>query len=428
MKKFILIFFSSLIFNNFSYASIIEFGKCYGSYKEELWNEENYNIAKNFYRKYEEKPYLKDGKWIFEDFHTGHDLVDDLNEDEETIKYVNEIIENYKNIKVHDKYIVSINTANSTVTILEEYTNERIDSLYLYYRTLAQLIKKGGGSEAQKNSAKNPYVPEKTTIEKYSISDYVGGIILAFNERGYGVKIDLNTLNINYGSRDKPNFQNPYFRWVCTENFNNQIADEGSKNKSSSGTAFFVSNKGYLLTNHHVVEGCSVSKITYNNKDYDTELIATDVNLDLALLKSQANNKSFINFSNKDLKKMQRIYVGGYPLGKGLSDDLKISSGIVSSLKGFNDNSNEIQIDAAINPGNSGGPIINQSGELVAIAVAGLSKDVTEGINFGIKASAAEMFLKSNKLKPSYSRFTKEKKNDQLLEILEESTVYTYCD
>ena len=125
---------------------------------------------------------------------------------------------------------------------------------------------------------------------------------------------------------------------------------------------------------------------------------------------------------------MQKIYVGGYPLGKGLSDDLKISSGIISSLKGFKDNSNEIQIDAAINPGNSGGPIINQSGELVAIAVAGLSKDVTEGINFGIKSSAAETFLKSNKLEPSYSRFSKEKKNDQLLELLEEATVYTYCN
>ena len=107
---------------------------------------------------------------------------------------------------------------------------------------------------------------------------------------------------------------------------------------------------------------------------------------------------------------------------------LKISSGIISSLKGFKDNSNEIQIDAAINPGNSGGPIINQSGELVAIAVAGLSKDVTEGINFGIKSSAAETFLKSNKLEPSYSRFSKEKKNNQLLELLEESTVYTYCN
>ena len=47
-----------------------------------------------------------------------------------------------------------------------------------------------------------------------------------------------------------------------------------------------------------------------------------------------------------------------------MSDDLKISSGIVSSLKGFEDNSNEIQIDAPINPGNSGGPIINENGDM----------------------------------------------------------------
>jgi serine protease Do len=157
-------------------------------------------------------------------------------------------------------------------------------------------------------------------------------------------------------------------------------------------------------------------------------LIATDKTLDLALLKAEVKNKSYIDFSSYEAKKMQRIYVGGYPLGKGLSDDLKISSGIVSSLKGFQDNSNEIQIDAAINPGNSGGPIINEDGELVAVAVAGMSKDVTEGINFGIKASAAERFLKSNKLKPSKSLFSSNKDNDKLLKILEEATVYTYCN
>ena len=98
------------------------------------------------------------------------------------------------------------------------------------------------------------------------------------------------------------------------------------------------------------------------------------------------------NFSNKDTKKLQKIFVGGYPLGKGLSDDLKISSGIVSSLKGYKDNSNEIQIDAAINPGNSGGPIINENGELVGVAVSGMSKEVTEGINFGVKSSATERY------------------------------------
>ena len=66
-------------------------------------------------------------------------------------------------------------------------------------------------------------------------------------------------------------------------------------------------------------------------------------------------------------------------------------------MKGFEDNSNEIQIDATINPGNSGGPIINEDGELVAIAVSGMSKDKTEGINFVIKVSAAERFLNEKK-------------------------------
>ena len=204
--------------------------------------------------------------------------------------------------------------------------------------------------------------------------------------------------------------------------------DGTAESSGSSGTAFFVSNRGHLLTNNHVVEGCSISKITYKNKDYDTKLLATDKTLDLALLKAELRPKSFFNFSKDNVKKLNKVYVAGYPLGKGLSDDLKISSGIVSSLKGFQDNSNEIQIDAPINPGNSGGPIINENGDLVAIAVSGLAKDQTEGINFGIKASSAELFLKSNKVEPKKSMYAGIKDNDKLLEILEEGTVYTYCN
>ena len=206
------------------------------------------------------------------------------------------------------------------------------------------------------------------------------------------------------------------------------IKDDTDIKGGSSGTAFFVTNTGHLLTNNHVIEGCSISKITYQNKDYETELIAKDKILDLALLKVKLKPKSFINFSKNGAKKLNKIYVAGYPLGKGLSDDLKISSGIVSSLKGFEDNSNEIQIDAPINPGNSGGPIINESGDLVAIAVSGLAKDQTEGINFGIKSSAAELFLKSNKVSPSKSLYSRTKDNDDLLKILEDGTVYTYCN
>ena len=196
--------------------------------------------------------------------------------------------------------------------------------------------------------------------------------------------------------------------------------------EGSSGTAFFINKKGYLLTNNHVVEGCTLSKISYKNKDYDTKLIATDKTLDLALLKAELKPKTFINFSNDEAKKLNKVYVAGYPLGKGLSDDLKISSGIVSSIKGFEDNSNEIQIDAPINPGNSGGPIINENGDLIAIAVAGITE--AQNINFGIKSSAAERFLKSNNINIDKSSHSRSKNNEQLRNILEEGTVYTYCN
>ena len=136
--------------------------------------------------------------------------------------------------------------------------------------------------------------------------------------------------------------------------------------------------------------------------------------------------KSYLKFSNYHPKKLQKIYVAGYPFGKGLSDDLKISSGIISSLKGLKDNSNELQIDAAINNGNSGGPIVGGGGELVAIAVSGLAKEVSEGINFGIKSSAAVNFLGANDI--SVSKINKSNvDSDDLLTILEESTLFISC-
>ena len=125
---------------------------------------------------------------------------------------------------------------------------------------------------------------------------------------------------------------------------------------------------------------------------------------------------------------MQKIYAAGYPFGKYLSDDLKFTDGIISSLKGFEDNTNQLQISAAINPGNSGGPVINQNGELVGVAVSGLDKGATEGINFAIKSEAVKTFLTANKVKPPSSFYSRELKNDKLLTILEEATVYTFCN
>ena len=130
--------------------------------------------------------------------------------------------------------------------------------------------------------------------------------------------------------------------------------ETNQKNTVQSGSGFFINNKGYFVTNYHVIAECNnKSKITFKEKDVDAKLIAKDESLDLALLSAKVKPKSYLYLSADLPEKIQTIYVAGYPFGKGLSDDLKITQGIISSLKGFGDNSNEIQIDAAINNNNS---------------------------------------------------------------------------
>lgn len=206
-------------------------------------------------------------------------------------------------------------------------------------------------------------------------------------------------------------------------------AKDEKKVKASSGTAFFVTNKGHVVTNYHVVEGCKdKSKIIYQDNEYKAKLVAKDKYLDLALLKSDLNNEHYIALSNKAPKKLQRIIAAGYPLGKALSDDLKFTSGIVSSLKGLEDDSTRIQIDAALNYGNSGGPIVDEkTGELIAVAVAGLDKQVTESINFGIKAGSVKNFLDSNQINTDLNTKKFSLGNIDLASILENATVYTFC-
>ena len=140
------------------------------------------------------------------------------------------------------------------------------------------------------------------------------------------------------------------------------------------------------------------------------------------MLKVDLKPKSFFTFSKDEAKKLNKVYVAGYPLGKGLSNDLKISSGIVSSLKGFEDNSNEIQIDAPINPGNSGGPIINENGDMQDVRYRVPNINQCKECHQSGK-SIQPIGPKARNLNSSIDY------NDgSMMAILEEGTVYTYCN
>jgi S1-C subfamily serine protease len=269
---------------------------------------------------------------------------------------------------------------------------------------------------------------QKVSTEKFTIESYTGGFIVTkplkdlFKEDILNIDLKNSIVYVN------SNWVKDEFDHTSKIQCNYESYE--TETKTASGSGFFINNKGYFVTNYHVIAECNdKSKISFKQEDVDAKLIAKDQFLDLALLRAKVKPKSFLYLSADPLEKIQTIYVAGYPFGKGLSDDLKITQGIISSLKGFGDNSNEIQIDAAINPGNSGGPIVNDDGELIAVAVSGLAKDLTEGINFGIKVSSVKNFLDVNKAKYSTSSLTKfSMSNKKLNDILEESTVYTFCN
>ena len=436
MKKLLGILVLSLLLSGNGYAEIYELNRCVvmqenqAKYTNAKWTKDFYEKQNNIYYLYLDQP----EKMVGGGFNIVAEVTGEYLDDKDVNEY---LAEGWKKIKWRERYSYTIDTDRNIVIELNVKTDEYLDfQREKIYRT-TELYKEKGIYNKYKKSLDRSWklFSKKREIKEYKIEQIVGNLLIAhrtdqykyYPEERFAIMINLDDLTVAFDQVKYLNNQNRSFFRLCGSDFESDGGTD-SNGGGSSGTAFFISNRGHLLTNNHVVEGCSISKITYKNNDYDTKLIATDKTLDLALLKAELRPKSFFNFSKNEVKKLNKVYVAGYPLGKGLSDDLKISSGIVSSLKGYKDNSNEIQIDAPINPGNSGGPIINENGDLIAIAVSGLAKDQTEGINFGIKSSAAELFLRSNKVTPKKAMYSGIKDNDKLLEILEQGTVYTYCD
>ena len=321
-------------------------------------------------------------------------------------------------IKQYEDVLYTIDTSAGTV-----------DKTYIWSDEYSKFIDRLFLSQYESGELPIKMLPwQKVSTEKFTIESYTGGFIVTkslkdlFKEDILNIDLKNSIVYVN------SNWVKDEFDYTSKIQCNYESYK--TETKTASGSGFFINNKGYFVTNYHVVADCNdKSKITFKEKDVDAKLIAKDESLDLALLRAKVKPKSYLYLSADLPEKIQTIFVAGYPFGKGLSDDLKITKGVISSLKGFGDNSNEIQIDAAINPGNSGGPIVNDDGELMAVAVSGLAKDQSEGINFGIKASSVKNFLDVNKAKYSTSSLTKfSMSNKKLNDILEESTVYTFCN
>jgi V8-like Glu-specific endopeptidase len=329
-------------------------------------------------------------------------------------KFNKAIIESNEAYTHCEKVYLAVVTTTSLVDMINCYGNAKMDIFVKYKLNSREII----------NIIKNEWKDEKAIFYKITETAILGRDLNSNKVKNALDEISQRTYRqLNEAINNLIDESIKY----ADEKIAKESEEEKNKgNRVMSGTAFFINSNGNILTNNHVVKQCSSDpRIIYNKKDYTAKIIAKDGNLDLALLKSDAKPKNYLNISKDNVNKLENIYVAGYPLGKGLSDDLKFTQGIVSSIKGYQDNSNEIQIDAALNPGNSGGPIVNSAGQLVAVAVSGITK--AQNVNFGIKSKAVLDFLNTNSVKVSPGIFNFNKSNSSLQKLLEESTVYIYC-
>lgn len=196
---------------------------------------------------------------------------------------------------------------------------------------------------------------------------------------------------------------------------------------ASSGTGFFVSKSGHIISNHHVIEGCDVTTLSFKGKEIEIDILAIDKMNDLAILKANLIPDKVYPVANEDASLLEDVIIAGYPLGKKVSAAIKTSKGSITALAGYGDNYSEFQTDAALNKGNSGGPIMNQKGNVIGVAVANYGKKSgVESFNFGIKSSTLKTFANANGLL-FFPPNTKELSNKELGKLITAGTVYLEC-
>jgi S1-C subfamily serine protease len=226
--------------------------------------------------------------------------------------------------------------------------------------------------------------------------------------------------------------------------------------QSGTGSGFFVSKMGHVITNAHVVQNCKKVTIGDNvNKQAPAKLINTDRSNDLALLQlstlemASAESRSLIQklrivavplavkglLRSDDVRLGEKVLVAGYPYGDLFSNTIKVTSGIVSATRGLGDDSGQFQLDAAVQPGNSGGPIYDSAGNIVGVVVSQLNKlnmakaigSLPENVNFGIKASTVKQFLISSGLPSKKAEQAEEKSTEQLAAIAKNQALMVMC-
>ncbi len=222
-----------------------------------------------------------------------------------------------------------------------------------------------------------------------------GAKLTSFSE---AVKLAMPTVVNIYTSKEikaqrPPFMDDPVFRY-----FFGGEGESPPQKSNNLGSGVIVSEKGYILTNAHVVEAADEIEVALaDNRRARAKVIGTDPETDLAVIKIDLPKLPAITFAQSDQAQVGDLVLAiGNPFGVGQTVTFGIISALSRNRLGINTFENFIQTDAAINPGNSGGALVDIHGNMLGINTAIYSRTpggASLGIGFAIPAATAKQVL-----------------------------------
>lgn len=202
-------------------------------------------------------------------------------------------------------------------------------------------------------------------------------------------EVYISGFNISFKEEIRPTYPGLYLEKYTS--IKKIFPTSTDNNIFKTGTGFFISKDGFIITNYHVIQNSSNVFVSNPQlKRVKAQIVATDEDNDIALLKIVANQSTIpydITPSSVDIG--SSVFTLGYPLIQSMGQEVKLTSGIINSNSGFENDSRYYQFSAEIQPGNSGGPLFDSDGRIVGL----VSAKHTQATNAGYALKSMDLYI-----------------------------------
>lgn len=324
----------------------------------------------------------------------------DLMNEKEKIYFENEIANNPALYKAVEEYRILLQTFDHQQSA--DFIHSSLDHLHTHSRSHTEIIFN------QLKLHVNRYWRTASVAASVAFVASFITFMMARSVYKKDTKAQYQTLRneINTIKKDQKDIKNAV---ADVKKIKSVVPDEVAK---FTGTCFAISQNGYLVTNLHVIDGFDkIFIFTQDNIGHQSELVVSDVENDLAVLKIVEDGFSFPEKIPYSIRKAntniaQRVYSLGYP-----KSDIVYNEGYISSTTGFEGDSSRYQLELPSVPGVSGAPIIDETGNIIGI-ISG-KQSLSEGITYAIRSkSLLNLFKKLPKDFSSNEIYTNNIKSD----------------